>query len=90
MRRLASVVSRLLIGMAATVLLLGALLFLLGLHLALVPLRVKQHRGLVLLLEIAERAAALAMLAKADGAGDENEPGARLPQDSAPVTQDAE
>lgn len=95
MRRVASFLARLLIGLAATVFLVAALLFMLGLHLALVASRSRKHRGLVLMVEIAERAAELALLAKSGAedvppsAGEESPP-PPPPAAAAPVVPGAE
>lgn len=67
MRRVASLLGRLLVGLAATAFLLGAILFLLGLHLSMLPLRARAHVRLQLAFEIAERAAAIALLSRSDG-----------------------
>jgi len=84
MRRLASLLARLLIGLAATVLLLGALLFLLGLHLSLRLARSRTQAKAQLALELAMTAAALASLVR-EGRDGARAPGAR-PRRSPPNT----
>lgn len=79
MRRLASVVSRIVLGLAAVVFLLGALLFLLGLQLALVPMRIRQHAQARLVLDILANVGELVALhnegaqARADDEADDDE-----------------
>lgn len=62
LRRLASLVSRIVLGLAALAFLLGALLFLLGLQLALVPMRIRQHAQARLVLDILANVAELVAL----------------------------
>lgn len=62
MRKLASLVARVVFGLAAITFVLGALLFLLGLQLALVPMRLRQHAQARLVLDIAANVAQLVAL----------------------------
>lgn len=78
MRRLASLVARLLIGLAAAAFLVGALVFLLALQLSLRAGRVQSYRRLQLAVEIVERAAELALVSRARAAeGEGREPEGR-------------
>ncbi len=86
MRRLASFLARLVIGLAATVLLLGVLLFLLGLHLSLRLARSRAQAKAQLALELAVAAAGLASLVREDRAG-ARAPGAH-PRRPPPSTQE--
>lgn len=74
MRRAASLLGRLLVGLAATAFLVGALLFLLGLQLSLRATRNQPYRKFVLAAEIAERAAELALGARAPHTAESPEP----------------
>lgn len=81
MRRVASFVARVLVGLAAAAFLVGALVFLLGLQLSLWAGRNQPFRRLVLAMEIGERAAELATTLGARDPGDEPpEPRGRRPQ----------
>lgn len=62
MRKLASLVARVVFGLAAIAFVLGAVLFLLGLQLALVPMRIRQHAQARLVLDIAANVAQLVAL----------------------------
>lgn len=74
MRRIASLLGRVLVGIAAAAFLLGATLFLLGLHLSLRAGRSQPYRKVALAVEIAERAAELALAARAESAPEDQAP----------------